>query len=430
MKKFFSIMTSALFVIFLIAATGFIALAGGEKEAEGPLTLHVWYGMGGPDAEYVGKVIDLFNQSQDKIVAEGMTPGNWAVLWTKLDAAYAAGNPPAAIGFHIQEIAPYANKGMLEPIGDRLEKLGLDKSDFVPGTLEGGMYDGKLYGVPIDVHPIAMYYNVDMFKEAGLDPNKPPTTLNELIEYVKKLTKPDGSQWGLGLEQKNDIQFYTFMSIYDQFEGKLVTDDYKSAFNSDAARKAMQFYLDMIYKYKVTPPDEEDARGDFRKKQVAIVFSGPWDNAIAGGFPSVEGLNYKTAKLPKIGTVQATWQSSHMFAAIKQKDPKIVDAAAEFIKFFSDHNVEWAKSGMIVVRKSAQADPVFADSPYKIGFVDSLSTAQFMPLLPKCWEELFEGAPDRPVMRALQSVCKKMTDIDSALARAEEEMNAILDRCY
>ena len=119
-----------------------------------------------------------------------------------------------------------------------------------------------------------------------------------------------------------------------------------------------------------------------------------------------------------------------MFSAIKQKDPKIVDAAAEFIKFFSDQNVEWAKSGMIVVRKSAQADPIFADSPYKIGFVDSLPTAQFMPLLPKCWEELFEGAPDRPVMRALQSVCKKMTDIDSALARAEEEMNAILDRCY
>jgi multiple sugar transport system substrate-binding protein len=427
MKKLVSIITAALLVILMITVTNFVGLAESKKN---PLTIRFWYGMGAADAEYVGRIIDLFNESQDRIVVEGMTPGNWAILWTKLDAAYAAGNPPAVIGFHIQEVAPYANKGMLEPIGDRLEKLGLDKGDFVAGTLEGGAYNGKQYAVPIDVHPVAMYYNVDMFKEAGLDPNKPPKNLDELISYAKKLTKPDGSQWGLGLEQKNDIQFYTFMSIYFQFGGKLVSDEYKSLFNSDEARKAMQFYLDMIYKYKVTPPDEEDARMDFRRKQVAIVFSGPWDNAIAGGFPSVEGLNYRTSPIPQIGPKMAAWQSSHMLATIKQKDPKIVDAAAEFIKFFSDHSTEWAKSGMIVVRKSVQVDPIFAYNPYNCGFVKSLPFAQFMPLIPKGWEELFEGAPDRPIMRALQSVCKKVTDIDSALARAEKEMNVMLARYY
>ena len=341
-----------------------------EEAVEEPLTIQFWYGMGGPDGEYVGNIIDLFNASQNRIIVEGMTPGDWSILWTKLDAAYAAGNPPAVIAFHIQEVAPYANKGMLEPIGDRLDNLGLDKEDFVPGTLEGGAYDGQQYAVPIDVHPVAMYYNVDMFEEAGLDPNKPPETLEELIEYAQKLTKSDGSQWGLGLEQKNDIQFYTFMSIFNQFDGKLVSEDYKkSLINDEPAREAIQFYLDMLNKYKVTPLDEEDARGDFRKKQVAIVFSGPWDNAIAGGFPAEEGLNYMTAPIPVIGTKMATWQSSHMLAAITQDDPKIVDAAAEFIKFFSDNNVEWAKSGMIVVRKSAQADPVFADNPNKSGFV-------------------------------------------------------------
>jgi multiple sugar transport system substrate-binding protein len=360
------------------------------------------------------------------------TPYAWATLWTKLDAAYAAGKPPQLVAFHIQEVNPYYNKGMLQDISAELNKLGLNKADFYPNLLESGQVKGGQYAVPIDVHPIAMYYNVDLFKAAGLNPDKPPTTLQETIDYAKKMTK-SGGQWGLGLEQKNDIQFYGYMSFFNQFGGKLVSDDNKKAtFDSPAARSSLAILHDFVWKHKVTPRGQEDARGDFRKKVIGMVFSGPWDNAIEGGFPSVAGLNYRTAPVPQFGPTPATWMSSHQLTVIKQKDKKLVEPAARFVKFFSDHNDVWGQAGMIVVRKSLADSALLAPIKDKIkGFNDSLPKAKFMPLLPKGWEELFEASPDRAIMKAIQTyMMTESPDADAILKTANDALDKILARYY
>jgi multiple sugar transport system substrate-binding protein len=420
--------------VLLIIASGAFLFAGGAQEGKGPVKLLVWYGMSSSDAEYMQVVIDMFNKAQPRILTEGWSSGGWDPLWPKLDSSFAAGSPPGVIGFHVQEVAPYANKKMLIDIGPIMAKLKIDTSDFVPLALEGGQYKGVQYGIPIDVHPIAMSYNANMFSEAGLNVDKPPTTLEELVSYGKKLTKTDGSRWGLGIEIPACDAMFIFTGIFYQFNGKYISDDNKkSLFNSDPARKAIQFYLDAINKYKIVPPNEEQAAVDFRKLRVAMVFHGPWHNALGQGFPSIKELNtplkYKTAPLPKIGDTLATWKSSHVLAPIKQKDTKIETAAVEFINFFSENSIVWAKSGQLPVRKSVQKNPEFANNTFKDGFVASMPFAKYMPLVPYGWAELFECAQDRPVLRALNSVIQG-GDISSALSRAEKEMNAILDRFY
>jgi len=118
-------------------------------------------------------------------------------------------------------------------------------------------------------------------------------------------------------------------------------DNKKSLFDGAPARKTLAQLHDLIWKYKVTPLGEEDARGDFRNKTVAIVFSGPWDNALESGFPSVAGLNYRTAKVPQFGPTPATWESSHQIAVVKQKDKSLEDVGAEFAAFFSLNSIIW-----------------------------------------------------------------------------------------
>jgi multiple sugar transport system substrate-binding protein len=395
-------------------------------------TLDFYFGMTGPDGAYIKNVVEKFMAANPdvKIVP---TPYAWATLWTKLDASYAAGKPPQLVAFHIQEVNPYFNKGMLAPIGAELAKMKLDKSDFYPNLLESGQVKGEQYCVPIDVHPIAMYYNVDLFKAAGLNPDKPPTTLQETVDYAKKMTKAGANQWGLGLEQKNDIQFYGFMSFFNQFDGKLVADDYKKAtFDGPAARSTMAALHDFVWKHKVTPLGQEDARADFRKKTIGMVFSGPWDNAIEGGFPSQAGLNYRTAPVPQFGPTPATWMSSHQLGVIKQKDKKLIEPSARFIKFFSDNNAEWGQAGMIMVRKSQAASPLLAPiKEQSKGFLDSLPKAKFMPLLPKGWEELFEASPDRAIMKAIQTyMMTEKPDADAILKTANDTLDKILARYY
>ena len=396
-----------------------------------PVNIDFWYGMTGPDGAYIKNIVDAFKKANPYVTVTP-TAYAWATLWTKLDAAYAAGNPPQVIAFHIQEVAPYNSKGMLEPIGAKLASLGFKKDVYLPSMVESGQVAGEQYSLPIDVHPIAMYYNADMLKAAGLDPNKPPKTYAELVSAAQKMTKGK-TQYGVGLEQKNDIQFYGFMSFFYQWGGKLVADNFKTAtFDGEPARKTLAQLHDLIWKYKVTPLGEEDARGDFRNKTNAIVFSGPWDNALDGGFPSVQGLNYKTASVPLFGTTPATWKSSHQVAVIKQKDQSKVLPAVRLVKFASENSIIWNQAGMIPVLKAAATDPRLSPlKGYSKGFMDSLSFAKFMPLLPKGWEELFEASPDRPIMKAIQSyLMVENPDANAILKEANDSLNRILARYY
>lgn len=396
-----------------------------------PVNIDFWYGMTGPDGAYIKNIVEAFQKANPDVTVTP-TPYAWATLWTKLDASYAAGNPPQVVAFHIQEVAPYNSKGMLEPIGARLTSLGFNKDVYLPNMVESGQVAGEQYSLPIDVHPIAMYYNVDMFKAAGLDPNKPPATYADLVSAAKKLTKGK-TQYGVGLEQKNDIQFYGFMSFFYQWGGKLVSDDFKTAaFDGEPARKTLGQLHDLVWKHKVTPLGEEDARGDFRNKTNAIVFSGPWDNALDGGFPSVKGLNYKTAAVPLFGTTPATWKSSHQLGVIKQKDKNKVLPAVRLVKFGSENSIIWNQAGMIPVLKAAATDARLAPlKEYSKGFMDSLPMAKFMPLLPKGWEELFEASPDRPIMKAIQSyMMAENPNADAILKEANDSLNKILARYY
>ena len=223
------------------------------------------------------------------------------------------------------------------------------------------------------------------------------------------------------------------MSFFYQNNGQLLTpDNKKSLFDGAPARKTLAQLHDLIWKHKVTPLGEEDARADFRNKTVAIVFSGPWDNALESGFPSVAGLNYRTAKVPQFGPTPATWESTHQIAVVKQKDKALEDVGAEFAKFFAENSIIWNQSGMIPVLKAAATDPRLAKlKEYSKGFMDSLAMSKMMPIIPKGYIEMFGASPDRPVMQAIQAyLMDENPKADQILGDANKAITAILKRFY
>ena len=77
--------------------------------------------------------------------------------------------------------------------------MGIDKSNFYENVLAKSYIDDALYGVPMQYNVQYLYYNKDLFTEAGLDPENPPTTLDELREAAIACTDPSKNQYGLGL---------------------------------------------------------------------------------------------------------------------------------------------------------------------------------------------------------------------------------------
>ncbi len=169
-----------------------------------------------------------------------------------------------------------------------------------------GIYNGVRYGFPVEGGNFQyMFINVDMYKEAGLDPNKPPKTLTELLEHAKKLTKYDANgkviRSGYGIRYSGDQTGITdkFLPMLHAFDGLMVDPKYKKSkgvVNSQAGIEALTFYGDLVNKYKVSSLEVGNSEVAFSKGLAAIIFRESWlPGFLATNAPNI---NYKVYALP------------------------------------------------------------------------------------------------------------------------------------
>ncbi len=171
-------------------------------------------------------------------------------------AAFAAGDPydvfehgSAASG------ASWAASGQTLPLDEFFAALP-DKADYYDVAIKTSMYKGKLYSLPRIVTPTALVYRKDWFKEAGLDPAKPPTTWDELRQYAKALTKTSGDKitragYWTPSSSWDGIQSGWFNYLHQNGVSILSDDLTKTNFDNEAGFLAMNFYHDLLWKDKV-----------------------------------------------------------------------------------------------------------------------------------------------------------------------------------
>ena len=176
----------------------------------------------------------------------------------------------------------------------------------VNSALNAGVFNGVRYGIPVEGgNFMMMYINTDMYKEAGLDPNKPPTTFTELLEHAKKLTKYDANgkviRSGYGIRYSGNQTGITdkFLPTLHAFGGIMVDLEFKkgSGFvNSPAAIEALTFYGDLVNKYKVSSLEVGNSEVAFGKGLAAIIFRESW---LAGWMEqNAPDIKYKVYALP------------------------------------------------------------------------------------------------------------------------------------
>lgn len=166
----------------------------------------------------------------------------------------------AGQGFDIIQIdniwlGEFVDGGLIRDVTDYFNAW--DKKDDVPEFfLKTASWDGKVWGLWIHSDIRTLHWNKELFRKFGLDPEKPPTTWDELVAAAQKCTNPPDN-WGYafpgGQEEATAERWYPFLW---QLGGQILTDDNKSAaFNSDAGVKSLSFLGDLVNKYKVTPSD-------------------------------------------------------------------------------------------------------------------------------------------------------------------------------
>jgi len=181
MKKSKWMLTVALVVLFLFPV-------GALAE---PITINWWHAHGGRLGELVNGIADGFNKSQNTYKLVATYKGNYADTMTAGIAAYRSKNPPHILQvFEVGTATMMAAKGAIKPVYEVMAESGIpfDPEAYLPTVT--GYYtsrEGKMLSMPFNSSTPILWYNVEAFKKAGLDPDKPPKTWPEVAEYSKKL---------------------------------------------------------------------------------------------------------------------------------------------------------------------------------------------------------------------------------------------------
>ena len=245
-----------IFAGLLMAATTVFAASAVAAE---PVQLSFWYpvDLGGGLAKVIAGLVGDFNKTHSDIQVTATYTGNYDVTLQKIQASKLAGTLPDVAVTEISSVPVLAALGAAQPIDELIASSGDKKllDRFWPSMLLNCTYGGKVYGVPFQRSTPVMYYNKDAFSEAGLDPERPPVTWDELISVAQKLTTREGertTRWGIELPLEAFNWFYYALTYANGGE-TLSTDGTKVLWDEPKNIEALQFWHDLVNKYKVTP---------------------------------------------------------------------------------------------------------------------------------------------------------------------------------
>lgn len=285
--KFKKVMALALAstMVFSMAACGGSKDDGGssdagdskkEEKSEGgdTLSISIWDPNQEPGINEI-----LADFTEETGIKTKLTVVKWDEYWTMLEAGAQGGSLPDVFWMHSNESQRYMSNDMLLDLTDKIADSDLIDPANYPEDIWGlYTYDEKYYAVPKDVDTIALWYNKAMFDEAGLAYPTADWTWDDVTEAAKKLTKEDGSQYGLAVRNDNNQAGY-YNLVYDNGGHIINEDKTKSGWDDPKTIEAMEV-LESWIKDGVMPPIETMSENGedvlFQSGKVAMVPQGSW----------------------------------------------------------------------------------------------------------------------------------------------------------
>jgi len=222
-----------------------------------------------------GDIAEKFNSSQSNIEVN-LTIVSSDAWEQKLKAAQATGEAPEAAFLNYNKVAFQAKQGLLMPMDDYVDPKVWE--DIYPYINDFISVNGVHYVVPQYVEPSAiLYYRKDMFRTAGLDPEKPPQTWDELIKYGKKLTTD--KVFGLSVAGFGDPLSWTSWAWQAMVGHMPINDDWSKATVVDDSYKNLAAFWKKLYDEKIVPKQPLAPYGEITpiaQGRVAMQICGSW----------------------------------------------------------------------------------------------------------------------------------------------------------
>jgi sn-glycerol 3-phosphate transport system substrate-binding protein len=350
--------------IFGIVAAVLLAAAQPAR-ADTELTFYYPIAVGGPLTKVIDGYARQFEKEHPGIKVNPIYAGNYDDARIKALAALKAGqSAPLSVLFSIDIYELLEQDAILawDDVATSAEDKAWLKA-FYPALMMNGTYKGKVYGIPYQRSTIVLYWNKDAFKEAGLDPNKPPANWDEMTKMAAKLVKKDAAgnvqRWGV-MVPSTGYAYWMFQAFARQNGQDLMNrDGNRTNYAHPDVIGALQYWRDLGAKHKVMPEGTIEwgtLRQAFTEGKTAMM----WHTT--GNLTAVRD----TAKFPfGVAMLPASKQRGSPtgggnFYLFKKTTPEERKAALAFVKWMTapERAADWSMAtGYVATRADAYETP-------------------------------------------------------------------------
>lgn len=426
-----------------IALAGLLVLAAaGLAFAQEKTQVTFWHAMGGARTAFIQRMVDDFNYTHPTIEVKAEYKGSYRDTLNAAILAAKQGKAPQIVQIFEVGSQLALDSGIFMPFEETItpeDYAMLD--DFVPGVANYYKFDGKFYSVPFNSSNAILYYNKDVFAKAGLDPENPPKSFQDVTDACKKIVESGAAPYG--------ISFPLHCWLAEEWmanQGALLANNENGRagratdilLDSEPMKKIMSWWKELYdnkyYAYSGKPEDWDGANNLFISGQAAMEVTSTSDVTIMQNAAAENGFTLGTGKLPApAGEPEGAVVGGASLWMTKGNDQAVQDAAKTFLLWFTntENEVRWHKgTGYFPVRVSA---------------VDVLEKQQWFkrnPAYKAAFDQLLDTKPTRATQGALLGVFPELrtivedaaqkifdgTPVDEAMAEADKRADDALTK--
>ena len=387
--------------VSLLVGALLLACGGGQKAPKG---LVIWESYNDEEHQVFMEIVRDFEKAHPGVKVE-VQRIPFTGMENKLLTALATRTTPDIARVDYAFVAKLAEKNALYAIPD--SAIADLRPDLVPAAFQANLYKGKMYGLPDQTTCVALFYNRELFRQAGIQ--APPRTWEEFVAVAKKLTRPEKGIYGFAM--RNSL-WWTFPFFYT-FGARFLSEDLsRCLLDSPEAIAGFSFKVDLYRKHKVEAGAWRSGAINpdvgFRNNKYAMIFNGPW------AVKSLEnaGVPFGVALIPAGPTGTGTTVGGTNMVIFRASRNKAL--ALAFLKFLlsPENQARWANAlGQIPVNLKAFDKVDTLQHPYLKVFMEQMRTAVPRPPIPNYSEiELIFNAEMEAALSGQKSPADALRD--------------------
>ncbi len=390
-----------------------------------PVEITFWHQYDNVNADMITQLVDAFNQSHPNIKVDAVIQPSYDEYQTLLQTSILSGTTPDVAAVDLIWVPGLVASKALAPLDDYIQPdSSFDLADFYPLLAEYDVIGGQRYALPVSANNMQLIWNKDLFAKAGLDPETPPKTWDEMQTMAEKCADPANGVIG--------FEYYTQPTgegITWQFQvwlwaagGQFLNaDNTKAAFNTPEGLKALTYVSNMLANHGSIP----GPWGAFGDQKACMQLDGSWLFGYRKDAPFQWGI--APVPYPEGGQTTSNIGGEHL---IMFQNSKNKAAVWEFMKYMTDAQtqLQWDEAtGFLPVRKAVGDNPDYLKwindtEPRMLPFVQGMQTAHARPATP-----LYNQVSDA-FSREIQKAMLGQATPQDALASAEKAVNDVLSQ--